>query len=232
MIRDIEIKEMAREYGVPETTIEKDYALNLILKALYQQTDSMALKGGTGLRKAAAKRDSGINFHDIVRSEENINGYEIDIYFRIFRWGGNPLRIKFDITKTEKERIVLPLNKKQIIHPYSDDCSAFALVYSIQEIMAEKLRSLFERTRARDIYDVWYLSKNIDYSQSIDIFTVKCEFKRLTLDISHIRQRKEDFLTAWQSSLRHQLKNVPDFEPVFNDVIDLLNNVTSIKPSS
>ncbi len=265
MIRDIEIKEMAREYGVPETTIEKDYALNLILKALYQQTDSMALKGGTGLRKAyfknyrfsedldftmlskielseleklvrkvirAAKRDSGINFHDIVRSEENINGYEIDIYFRIFRRGGNPLRIKFDITKTEKERIVLPLNKKQIIHPYSDDCSAFALVYSIQEIMAEKLRSLFERTRARDIYDVWYLSKNIDYSQSIDIFTVKCEFKRLTPDISHIHQRKEDFLTAWQSSLRHQLKNVPDFEPLFNDVIDLLNNVTSIKPSS
>ena len=51
MIRDIEIKEMARVNGVPETTIEKDYALNWILRSIYQQTDSFALKGGTGLRK-------------------------------------------------------------------------------------------------------------------------------------------------------------------------------------
>lgn len=40
MIRDIEIKEKARENGVPETTIEKDYALNWILRSLNQQTDS------------------------------------------------------------------------------------------------------------------------------------------------------------------------------------------------
>ena len=153
MIRDIEIKEMAREYGVPETTIEKDYALNWILRALYQQTELLALKGGTGLRKVffnnyrfsedldftmlrsteiselektikkavqTAKRDSGINFQDTVLSEENINGYKLDIYFSIFRRGGNPLRIKFDITKPEKEIMILPLVKKQVFHPDFD----------------------------------------------------------------------------------------------------------------
>ena len=55
MIRDIEIKEKARENGVPETTIEKDYALNWILRSLNQQTDSFVLKGGTGLRKVYFK---------------------------------------------------------------------------------------------------------------------------------------------------------------------------------
>lgn len=263
MIRNIEIKEMAREHGVPETTIERDYALNWILNALYQQTDSMALKGGTGLRKTyfknyrfsedldftmlrkiglsgleelilkairSAKKDSGIEFKDDLQPLENINGYEIDIYFRMFRRGGNPLRIKFDITSAEKERIILPLEKKQIFHPYSDNCSIFVLVYSLQEIMAEKLRSLFERTRARDLYDVWYISKNIDYTQALDIFPIKCEFKKLAPDINDIIQRKEDFINAWENSLRHQLKEIPEFDPLFDEVIAILNNIKIIKP--
>ncbi|NJE13855.1 nucleotidyl transferase AbiEii/AbiGii toxin family protein [Thermococcus sp. LS2] len=29
--------------------------------------------------------------------------------------------------------------------------------YSLEEIFAEKLRSLFQRTRPRGLYDVWYL---------------------------------------------------------------------------
>lgn len=258
MIRDLEIKEMAREYGVPETTIEKDYALNWILKSLYQQTESFVLKGGTGLRKIyfknyrfsedldftllksvdmpeleglikttirMAKRDSGINFHDTVLSEENINGYKMDIYFRIFRRGGNPLRIKFDITEPGKERIILTLIKKEIFHPYSDDCYAVALVYSLQEIMAEKLRSIFERTRARDIYDVWYISKNTDFTQALNIFPAKCEFKKLTPDINDLLSRRDDFQNAWNSSLGHQLKDLPDFELIFNEVVDLMKRV-------
>lgn len=48
MIRNIEIKEIAREFAVPETTIEKDYALSWILNSLHRHTNSLALKGGTG----------------------------------------------------------------------------------------------------------------------------------------------------------------------------------------
>ncbi|MFH0904734.1 MAG: nucleotidyl transferase AbiEii/AbiGii toxin family protein [Methanobacteriota archaeon] len=262
MIRDLEIKEMARENGVPETTIEKDYALNWILKSLYQQTDSFALKGGTGLRKIyfqnyrfsedldftmlrsteiselertikkvvqTAKRDSGINFQDTVLSEENINGYKLDIYFRIFRRGGNPLRIKFDMTKPENERIILPLVKKQIFHPYSDEYSTSVLVYSIHEIMAEKLRSLFERTRARDVYDVWFIYKNIDIEKAFEIFPAKCEFKKLSPDINDMLDRKQDFQNAWRSSLGHQLKGLPDFELIFNEVADILRSTINMK---
>lgn len=257
MIRDIEIKEQARKHGVPETTIEKDYALNWILKILYQEIDSMVLKGGTCLRKVyfenyrfsedldftmlkqielpelegvmkkvtkTAKKKSGIDFYDEIKSKENINGYEINIYFKIFRRGGNPLRIKFDITKIENEILTLPHEIKQVFHPYSDDCSTSILVYSIQEIIAEKRRSLYERTRARDIYDVWYISKNTDFIPTSSIFKEKCEFKKLTPDINHIIRRRDDFLNSWNSSLRHQLKEVPEFDPIFNEVIYLLND--------
>jgi predicted nucleotidyltransferase component of viral defense system len=49
MIPEREIKEIAREYGVPVSTIERDYAQNWLLKFL--GSSFMALKGGTGIRK-------------------------------------------------------------------------------------------------------------------------------------------------------------------------------------
>jgi len=257
MISEIEIREHAREHGVPETTIEKDYALNWILKSLNQQTDFMVLKGGTGLRKiyfenyrfsedldftlqrniglseleelirkaaVAAKKESGINFQDNMKSEENINGFQIDIYFRIFRRGGNPLRIKLDLTKPENEKIVLPPVKRHIFHPYSDKCLAIVMVYSIHEIMAEKLRSIFERTRARDLYDVWFISKNIDFEEIIEIFKDKCKFKMLIPETKEFQQRKENFQSAWKSSLKYQLKDLPEFDPVFSEVMEILKS--------
>ena len=50
MIRSQEIKEKAREYSVPVSTIERDYAQNWLLKYLYHP--DIVLKGGTGIKKA------------------------------------------------------------------------------------------------------------------------------------------------------------------------------------
>ena len=94
--------------------------------------------------------------------------------------------------------------------------------------MAEKLRSVFERTRARDIYDIWYISKNTDFTQTLDIVPTKCEFKKLTPDINDLLSRRADFQNAWNSSLGHQLKDLPDFKPIFNEVVDLMNRVNYI----
>jgi predicted nucleotidyltransferase component of viral defense system len=53
MIPIREIKEKAREYGVPTSTIERDYAQNWLLKYLYHP--DIILKGGTGIRKVYIK---------------------------------------------------------------------------------------------------------------------------------------------------------------------------------
>lgn len=49
MIPIVEIKEAARAFGVPPSTIERDYAQNWLLAHL--SALPMALKGGTGIRK-------------------------------------------------------------------------------------------------------------------------------------------------------------------------------------
>ena len=254
MITEFEIREFARKNGVPETTVERDYAQNWLLTSLSKL--NMALKGGTGIRKvyienyrfsddldftlledleadrvkelivkavSEAKRESGISFDENIRFKEVENGYEVAIYFRILRSSGNPLRIKIDITKKENEVIILPLERRKIIHPYSDSCNGEVLVYSLQEIFAEKIRSLFQRTRPRDLYDIWYLSKlGLDVSGIID---EKFRFKEVKADFDGVLGRKDDFRNAWESSLRHQMKDLPEFKVVFDGVLKFLGGV-------
>ncbi len=93
-------------------------------------------------------------------------GYEVKIKF----WGADhnpnstippPKRwqtfIKLDISFSEK--ILAKPVLKEIIHTYSDSESINQRIpcYSLAEIMAEKLRSLIQRNRPRDIYDIWYI---------------------------------------------------------------------------
>ena len=159
MIPLIEIKEKAVAEGVPETTIIKDYALSWMLKALSDISDALALKGGTGIRKTyikgyrfsidldftltkhvkireillnatkLAKRESGIEFERSLTLKNVKTGYEAKITFKLYYQF--PMTIKIDVTTPENEVIVLPLERRRLIHPYSDKCNALLLVYSL-----------------------------------------------------------------------------------------------------
>jgi len=258
MIPEMELREKARENGVPLSTVERDYAQNWLLKHL--SVIEMALKGGTGIRKVyvenyrfsddldftllrkmdkkkieeeilegikRVREESGINFEENLQLKENVNGYEGIVRFRITRRTGDPMRIKLDITKNEREKILLPLEEKEIIHPYSDECNAKVISYSLEEIVAEKIRSLFERTRPRDLYDVWKLWDRIDSEKVMKILPEKCKFKEVKIDKNALQERKDDFKNAWETSLRHQLKEVPDFTQVFGEILRIIESIIS-----
>jgi predicted nucleotidyltransferase component of viral defense system len=255
MIPAIEIKEFARSWSVPESTIERDYAQNWFLESLFTSWDGLILKGGTGIRKVYiegyrfsddldftlledidkkamrdfileainnAKEDSGIDFDDKISLKKNINGFEGKVYFRLLRRTGTPIGIKLDLTKPDMEKVILPPCKKRIIHPYSDDRESEVMVYPLNEIMGEKIRSLFERTRPRDLYDVWYFRDGLGDKVIIDIFLKKCRFKNLKPDLDSIMERKDDFRDSWENSLSHQLKDLPDFDDVYDNVAMIL----------
>jgi predicted nucleotidyltransferase component of viral defense system len=47
------------------------------------------------------------------------------------------------------------------------------LTHPIEEILATKLRALYQRKKGRDLYDFWYVAQHIselDHSQVIDVF--------------------------------------------------------------
>ena len=84
--------------------------------------------------------------------------------------------------------------------------------------MAEKMRSLFQRTRPRDLYDVYQLWDRMDIDEVKGAFDQKCEYKNIEPDMQDLKRRKDDFRNAWTNSLRHQLKVLPDFDKVYEDV--------------
>jgi len=249
MIFENEIKTFARTYEVPTSTIERDYTQNWVLAYLpqmalkggtglqkcyykhYRFSDDLdfTLLNQVSLEKMKnqiidtiekIKNETGINFPLPIKAEEIENGYLFVIYFRILRKTGDPLKIKLDITKKENEKIMTPLQKKKILQKYSDESDIETTVYSLEEMFVEKTRALFERTRPRDLYDVWYLSKKTTMNSTL--FKKKCEFKNITIDINDVISRKTKFENAWKNSLHHQLKNLPNAKTVFNDVIEFL----------
>ncbi len=254
MIRALEIRKIARLNGVPESTVERDYAQSWLLKHL--QPLPMAFKGGTAIRKAyvegyrfsddldftllvdygigplreaveaavdSAMEESGINFQRGIRIEENLNGFVAVVGFRILRNVGAPINIKLDLSRPQNERVLLPVNEAEMIHPFSDDPGTTVQVYALEEIVAEKMRSVFQRTRPRDLFDIWKM-RDLAASQAVrDLFKSKCQFKNIDTDTESLLPRRADFGSAWGTSLKHQIKDAPAFDDTFQEVHGLLS---------
>lgn len=127
--------------------------------------------------------------------------------------GGMP-RVKLDLTADE--RLVLPPIKVPVFHPYSDIPAdgISVLAYGYEEVFAEKVRALAERTRPRDLYDVINLYRNEDArptaSVLLDVLRQKCEFKDIPVPkAADFDAYKADLEGAWASMLTHQLPALP-----------------------
>lgn len=258
MIPDYEFRSIARLNGVPVSSIERDYAQGWLLHALagrlemalkggtglrkvflegYRFSDDLdfTLLGERSLAEVqgelakvvrVARRSSGIGFLDDVSVDEVGNGFSAVAHFRVLRSSGNPLRIKLDLTGFNREVVLLEPVMRPIIHPYSDALKSDVLSYRFEEAFSEKIRALFERTRPRDLYDVWRLGEfGLDVS---DIIYRKFRFKNVAFDTDDLTNRRPDFEGALASSLKHQLKDLPGFIPVFEEVMECLRGLSKL----
>lgn len=88
-----------------------------------------------------------------------------------------------------KDTIKIEISREDIIGkskiekvPRLFDYPEFKLqVYSLEDILAEKMRSIIQRTRIRDYYDVWRLLKvrKFDSKNVKDLFLQKCKSKKV-----------------------------------------------------
>ena len=78
-------------------------------------------------------------------------------YRGLLRPGGDPPRIKLDLT--DDEVLVADPVSREVFHPYSDSPESGIHVpcYCFEEVFAEKIRALSEWLRPRDLYDMIHL---------------------------------------------------------------------------
>ncbi|HNP18193.1 MAG TPA: nucleotidyl transferase AbiEii/AbiGii toxin family protein [Fulvivirga sp.] len=178
-----------------------------------------------------------------LRYKDQLTGYAAQIKF----WGADHPRnhtpppperwqtyIKIEIILYE-EMIFSPV-QKSVHHGYSDSLSEAANAipcYTLQEVMAEKLRALIQRsyTAPRDFYDIWYLSQNegeLDWKEISDAFHRKMKFKGLEfkgVDQLINDDNDKQLLAAWKNSLAHQIPGeLPDYVEIKEGLKSLLNS--------
>ncbi len=193
-----------------------------------------------------AEKSSGAKFYfeklKLQQCNNKAQGYEIIVKY----WGADhrktqkPLpasrwqtSIKLDISFSEK--LLLPVVYKKIFHDFSDRdaISQTIPVYSLHEIIGEKLRSLIQRNRPRDIYDIWTLSTFFSEEQYAGIKATLIEkSNEKNITISGIEDfvnqtKREKNKRAWYSSLADHLpeNELPDFDEVYELLRDFIARI-------
>lgn len=129
--------------------------------------------------------------------------------------------LKVDISRDEI--LAFPTPKKPVRSSYSD-CQgrrSMLVVYSLEEVFAEKLRSLLTRTEPRDLYDIHYILTNrmVDMEHMSFCMTPKFEAKGLVVsDLkSVLARRQRTFQQLWRIRLMGQMPAIPELEDVIRE---------------
>jgi len=194
----------------------------------------------SGLKDVAAwvEAESGVQFPtDRIAVEQYLNPRGKESFQGKITYVG-PLnlprqalqRIKFDIT--QDELLADATDLRAVFHPYEDAIEPAPRVrsYSVDEILAEKTRALYERQgRARDVYDTIHLSRDfrdsITPKKAADLLRRKFAFKGLPAPsvAMIIAEVKGGTLRAdWEQQLAHQLPKLPPVDSFLTDLRDAI----------
>jgi len=254
MITKEELRRISRMVGMKPHQQEKHYLQTLILRSLYSKFNPI-FKGGTALMFSYGLNRFSEDL-DFTQSEKELDGQDIietiigDLEyigiassFRIitdnaisfsFRIGAEgPLftreiercYVRLEISKREK--VILDPRTFFIEGPYPDMLPFSTTILNPVEMIAEKIRAIVTRNRARDVYDLWYLMKDIDlknkssmYPSMNSLVNVKLGYYNRKLDVDELERYialKEDI---WKAELTPILfGQLPDFITVTKDIM-------------
>ena len=262
MISRSELQRLANREKVALGTLEKDYVLTEILKALSWVTslsDVLVFKGGTALRKiyfADWRYSEDLDFtanHDMKEEElrQSLDEWYSQVeqtsqirlttkmlhkpngYARIRAQFIGPLAypgmIFMDLSFDEP-LCLAPERRTILTEPFLSEGQK-VLAYPLEELLAEKIRSLSERGKSRDYYDVWRLlkekSSKLDFKVLGDVLVKKFRHKQIVFtsindflpkDINKLNQ-------YWASELEQQINQLPPLNAVIEELQDMLTNL-------
>jgi predicted nucleotidyltransferase component of viral defense system len=256
MIDDTRLRTLARQTGVTAGLAEKNYVNSWILYALYTSplADQLVFKGGTALSKlyfpeiwrfsedldftateplpeldqrldtavtAIADR-SGITLTvtNVHEAGDPIDYVQIDVQYDAVLGQRNTT----DLDITFNEALAFP----PVQHQHTvEDIPAFDLTaYSVEEIFVEKLRSLYQRARARDYYDIYRLlhQESFDDDAVADALRAKSRAHNVDLDLANglPEDSREAVRQYWDQALDRLVQEKPAFDDVAHRINDYL----------
>ena len=148
-------------------------------------------------------------------------------------WQSHPqTRVMIEVTVDEP--VLRPVQRRRVIHEYGEPLDAEVQVYSLEEVVAEKLRAILQqadmlerrgwsRSRARDYYDIWQVlgtyREQMDLTDFPSLVHQKCAVRGVDFE------GPEDFFHSrmlgyvgdtWAQWLGPLVPGLPPFEAVIN----------------
>ena len=246
MIDRRELLEKARERNLTLGMIEKDYVLGWLLFGL-KDIKGLVFKGGTALSKIyfpdTWRLSEDLDFvyledfrnitESLERVFENIEEHSA-ISLRLKSQYSNPdylqLKIQYDavlgrnwikvdVTREAPIDNVPRLPLKKIYSDYPDFRIA---VETIEEIAAQKIRSLVERRKCRDFFDAWQLMKmKLDMEKLSSLLKKKFSYKNLEfpgLEEFFPDDLQEILASYWKRELGRLVQPVPEMEKTLSEL--------------
>jgi predicted nucleotidyltransferase component of viral defense system len=193
------LKGYARKYQIDVFTVLREYLQIVLLNAMFKIDigNLLVFKGGTAMRLmyGSPRFSEDLDFNamtgkDVLRKLikevvyeakksvpglslkelKSVGGFNAKVYLKT-EIAPMPLTVKFDFSEREKTRqkIEKTISTELPIQSYS-----LIVAMSEQEILAEKIRTIFQRKKGRDMYDIWYL---LNKKVMLDTRLLKTKFK-------------------------------------------------------
>lgn len=170
-----------------------------------------------------------------VEREPHPHGQEAFTIRARLPWQRQPqTRVMIEITMDEP--IFKPAPKRKLIHPYGEPIEAQVRVYALEEIMAEKLRTILQhaktieargwsRSRARDYYDLWRVlgvcKDQMDLADFSALLGKKCAVRHVTFtgpEDFFPRTMLDSIEKTWDQWLGPLVPALPSFKAVIGEV--------------
>lgn len=239
MITRAELEQEALGLGFTLRQAEKDYIQHVVLHAIYATTTSeFIFKGGTALQKTYGldRFSENLDFTSSVDAGTCMALLEKAIHIlgdasitktRISeRSATGKIRVKgplhdgrdisvqaVTVECSTRESISRDPRAVRVVPRYRDLRPYIALVMSEQEMLAEKIRALMTRYKARDLYDTWFLLQK-GVSCGLDLVNSKLAFFRKEFAVDAFHDALHSKESSWMAEMKMLVRDVPTLSMV------------------
>ncbi|MEK6937877.1 MAG: nucleotidyl transferase AbiEii/AbiGii toxin family protein [Nanoarchaeota archaeon] len=244
MLNKEELEELGHIFGFNLWQTERDYFQHLFLMFLSRRTgDELVFKGGTafqkvfGLNRFSIDLDFTLNhalplnlWEDIKRdfgnfgvkaefeSSEQKNSLKVKLAIEGPSYEGTERTlIILRVEISQREKVLLKPETKEIFPAYPDLQPYLVRVMNLDEIMAEKIRAILTRDKARDMFDLRFLlNKKVKINEKL--VNEKLKAYRIIYSKTLLLEKISQMEKVWHNELSQLMVAAPEFKEVVKEI--------------
>ncbi|MFH1074374.1 MAG: nucleotidyl transferase AbiEii/AbiGii toxin family protein [Candidatus Firestonebacteria bacterium] len=201
---------------------EKDYVLSVLLKIIYESScgSDLVFKGGTALYHCYFEQvrfssdldftaKSAVTVDDFRKIFSGYNWMEIkDV---VAKKHGYDIILKYSAVLSQPDSVVININTKQKVlleakklkYRNKYDIDVDCLVMDEREIFAEKIRTLNERAKPRDCYDLSMLKRNMNIDIAYCLNLIKRKESYIPIKREYILKNLEIIISGYDKEMKN-----------------------------